>query len=601
MANVVIRPEDLSIVAQNHQIRYVQLELLNSEMIGVAHIVGQLVSGNVSIESGDNIRRSASVTMKVDQPYIDIGYLDLRLDISRDIPANYFIKLWCGIEDNNTLTVHWYNEGVYIIDQSSYNFDPATGNLSLSLVDLMIDLNGDRAGTFHAYTSIVKNTQRIDETIKAVLELAGFTSYEICPITALKPFELLSNELYNTETGQVIDTPDESAVDLDYYIPYDLDFNAGVTAYEIIDKLVNLYPYYECGFDVDGMFFVRKELLEQDTGFIMLDAYNLTGLVLSEDTTINWSEVKNHVEVWGKDGNYFGEASDENLESPFRIGAAPLRTFVVTGSEYGIDTNTICDRYTDTSLADELLKKQASLQAQIATLQAKENPTSAEKQELQKAITDLNDIKWKQQGNISVTGDELARQWAERILYDKSRLNDAITIKTVSMPFINDVDFKMTYRSKVDDVVRTYVVKSVSHDLLGGTTDINMIRFYTSECASYWEQLSTPVITNAATINMDIVITIDPVPYAETYGLYIDGVRRGTYTGTHMVYSIPDSAPGTYSIRVIAEAPYYRSSELSEAVTVTVSLPPEEEDVIITDDGSPVATNDNYNIKYNEG
>lgn len=592
MSNMVIRPEDLSLVAQNHQIRYVQLELLNNSMQGVAHIVGQLISGNVSIESGDNIRRSASVSMKVDQPYIDIGYLDLRLDISKDIPANYFIKLWCGIEDNNTLSVRWYNEGVYIIDQSSYSFDPATGTLSLNLVDLMVDLNGDRAGQLHAYTAIAKNTVRIDDTIASVLSIAGFSSSNIVPITVLQPFE---NMYFDDE-----EEPSTVRTDLDYFIPYDLSFNAGVTAYEIIDKLVNLYPYYECGFDTDGTFFVRKELLEQDMSFIMLTAYDLAGLVISEDTSINWSEVKNHVEVWGKDGNYYGEASDDNLESPFRIGKAPLRTFVVTGSEYGIDTNTICDRYKDTSKAEELLKAQATLQAKIAALQAKDKPTAEEKAELKTAINELNKNKWAQASNISVTGDELARQWAERILYDKSRLHDSITIKTVSMPFINDVDFKMSYRSKVDDNVHTYVVKSVSHDFAGGTTDINMIRFYTAECAGYWEQLAKPVIIDATADYMNIVIHIDPVPYAETYGLYLNGVRRGTYTSTDMIYTVPDGMEGTYTITVIAEAPYYRPSELSDPVTVTVAPEPATEYVIITDDDSLIATNDGFNIKYNE-
>lgn len=594
MSNLVVTANDLALIRQNHQIRYVKLQLLNKSMYSVGVIIGQLISGNVSIESGDNIRRSASITMKTSQPYVDIRYADIRLDLQRDVPANYYVRLWCGIEDNNLLAVSWYLQGTFIIDQSSYNFDATTGNLSLNLVDLMIDLNGDRAGQLHAYTSIVKNTQRIDETIENVLQIAGFTSYNICPITVLQPINTIENSVMLQN-----DDNEDSDIDYDYYIPYDLDFNAGVTAYEIIDKLVNLYPYYECGFDASGTFFVRKELLEQDSSFAVLDAYSLVGLVISENTSFNWSEVKNHIEVWGKDGEFYGEADDNNLESPFRVGATGLRTLVVTGNEYGIDTNAICDRYIDTSLAQELLNEQASIQAQIAALEAKESLTNSEQQELRNLRSDLEENKWQQESNISVRGNDLAREWAERILYDKSRLQDNVTIKTVCMPFLNDTDFKISYRSKVDDIVRNYVVKSISHDLSSGTTDINMIRFYNDQCVTMWEQLEAPVIVSAVGVGRDIVLSIEPVPHAETYGLYVNGIRRATYANTDMVYPVPGTGVGTYSIQVVAETPYYKTSELSEAVIVHIAAA--ADNVIIADDDSFIVTNDGINIKYSEG
>lgn len=583
MSSVRVTSEDISLVKQNNQRRFVKLQVINRDWQSVGVIQGRLISCNVSIDGTTSIQRTASISMQTEEDYLSIPAADISIDLQRDMPSNYYIKVWVGIEDNNTLRVQWYSQGIYIIAQSSYSFDPATKTLNVSLVDLMSDLNGDRGGELHAFTSIVKNKQRIDDVMKNVMKAVGIEDYSIEPITVLRLVE---------------DAVDDQATEEDYMVPYDMKFSVGVTAYEILDKLVNLYPYYRMGFDVNGTFCVEKQLLEQDDSYVLIDALTIADLVISEDTTIDWNYIRNHIEVWGKDGKYYGEASDENPASPFQINSTKLRRLVVKDNEYGIDTNSICDRYFDTELATTLLKEQATLELAISKLEAIENPTAKEKQELSSAKRNLSINKDKQRRNIYISGNELATEWARRILYDRTRLQDSITIKTVFLPFINDVDFKISYRSKVDNIIRPYVVKSVNHDLASGTTTINMIRFYNDMCVNYWEQLDTPAITSAQCMSMEAVIEINGVEHAETYELYVDRVKVATYTSTTMVYTFPDYMAGTHLVYVTAVAPYYRMSSISNEVylrptpLVDKALITDNEEDIITDSGDEIIIDD---------
>lgn len=591
---ITMGSEDISLVKQNNQRRYVKLQVINRDWVSVGAIEGRLISCNVNIDGESAINRTASLTIETEQTYLERPSGNMSIDLQRDMPANYYIKLWAGVQDNNTLRVRWYSQGIFIIAQSSYNFDPKTRTLSVSLIDLMSDLNGDRGGQLNSYTSIVKNEQRIDYVIKNVIKLVGIDSYSIEPITVLRES----------------DTPvDNKAKDTDYLIPYDLNFSAGVTAYEILEKLVGLYPYYEMGFDVNGMFFVRKELLEQDASYPLIDAQTLADLVISEDTSIDWNYIKNHIEVWGKDGKYYGEADDNTPGSPFQVGSTPLRRLVVTDNQYGVDTNNICDRYIDPVLQEDLIQKQAKYENLVATLSKIKEPTREEMIELEDARLNLGTCIERQKMNIDIKGDDLAKQWAERILYDRTRLQDNVTIKTVLMPFLNDVGFKLSYRTQVDKKVRTYVVKSISHDLTGGTTTINMIRFYNDQCSQFWDKIDKPTIVSATAIGFDIIVLVNNVEFAESYSLYIakgtspqyiqSFTKVGTFTGTTLTYRLLNDEAGEYSVKVVAEAPYYRPSDASDTAVVTVA--PLPNDILITNTGDRLVTNDGYEIKYNEG
>ena len=563
-----VTTHDIQLAKQQHQRRYFKVQVLNREWHGVNTIVGTVISGNINVQGEENIRRTANLTMNV---------IKADMDVYSHLSVSYYVRLSCGIEDNNTSEVTWYEQGTYIITNGGFNYDPITKQLSLSLNDRMTDLNGDRGGTFHAYTSIVKYEQKITDVVKNVLDLAGVETYDLCRIGVLR------------ETTSFFD---ENASENDELVPYELEFSAGVTAYEILDKLVTLYPQYEMGFDVDGTFFVRRKTFEQDNSYVIISAQQLEGLVISEDLSIDWTAVKNMVEVWGKDGLYYGEAQDDNPDSPFYIAATRPMRLVVTGSSEGIDTNSICDRYKDTSVAETLIKQQATIQATIANLEALETLTPTQEIELQNAKNDLAANKAEQQANISVTGDELAQQWADKLLYSKSRIYDSITLNTVGLPFLNDTDFKISYRTKVDNKVRTYIVKAISHDIKANTTSITAIRFYNDQTTAYQSQLGVPNITAYSIDGMTVTATIAPVMFAEKYGLLIDYKQVALFTGTTLSYTLPDEYEGQHLVAVRAYADGFQPNGDQNYITVTFSaydtLTTESGDKILTESGDKI-------------
>ena len=318
----------------------------------------------------------------------------------------------------------------------------------------------------------------------------------------------------------------------------------------------------------------------------------LRELVISEDTSIDWNSVKNYIEVWGKDGLYYGEAYDDNPSSPFQVSATrPLRLVVKDNSD-GINTNNIYDRYIDTELAENLLEQQAETEELIAQLEAIENPTQAEQQELSQAKIELANIRQRQTQNVAVKGDDLARQWAEKILYEKARLNDSISLKTVLLPFVNDAGFKISYRSKTDNIVKTYLVTGVSHDLSSNTTSLTAVRFYSSQVSALQDALGKVMIDSYSVDGMTVTVTFSVVDFAQSYGLLIDRKVVVKGTGTTLSYTLPDEYEGTHYIEVQAYAENYRNGAYSDTITAEFTagnfLITEDNDFIVTENDEKI-------------
>lgn len=601
---VSITPYDLYLHKQNQHKKHIMLRITNREFRNISTIQGEFISGNISIDANSNIRHTGSLTMNV--RLIDINKL-LSFDMDN------YIRVYCGTTDNRTQTVQWYLQGTFIVNSNGFNFDKTTRTLSLSLSDPMYDLTGDRAGVLHEYSTIVKNSQRIDRVMKNVLQLGGVTNTDITPISLLR-------DNYNYW--------DDSSSEQDYLIPYDLEFGAGVTIYEILEKLVGLYPNWEIFYDNMGKFICQRSITEEDSSYVVIEDQDIRPFVLSEDTTIDYAQVKNWIEVWGKDGHYYGEAKDETTDSPFNVHAHKTLRAVFSGGNY----DNIYDRYKDPVLQDTLLVQKEDLEKEIGELTTKkqslikqidnlnyalELPSTSEniasdikrnlkkveeeldkiKEEIRMKHIDLKAVRIKISMNTGTSGDIMAKEWAKQLLYENCRLKDSITIQTILLPFFNDVNFKISYRSKADNKVRTYIVKSVSHDLTGNTTTLNLVRFYAENCTAYHNQLSTPVINNININGMEVVASIKNITGAEQYNLYIDYKLASSSTGTTLIYELPEKYHGEHIVTITASGNGYRESEYSEPVTLEFVAGI----FISTSDGDVLVTSNNDNIEFNEG
>lgn len=542
-----ITSSDLALVSQNIQHRLVMLRVVNRSLKNVCSIRGQLISGNINIDESSNVRRSADVSLRIGKESMD-NLIHLSTD--------NFVRLYIGIEDNKTGNPTWYLQGTFIIDQNSLAFDAVTRTLSLNLSDLMIDLTGDRRGVLYAFSSIVKNSQRISDVMVNVLALCGFDIYDITPI---RVYRKASNFWDEKETEQ------------DYMVPYDLEFNVGVTAYGILEKLINLYPGWEMFFDLNGVFVCHRMVTEEDKSFVILDDDQLKNVVIRENTAVDYSKVKNVIEVWGKEGNYYGEAQDENPESPFQVSSIGEMKMVVHYDQ-------IYDRYKSPEKLKEINIEISKTKEEISTLadtilkkQSEGADTSDLKKEFNSAKYSLSTLENQKTFQIDVRGDDMAKEWAEQLLYENCRTQDSITLECVSLPFLNDINFKISYRNKLDNKVRTYMVKSISHNLDGNTTTINAVRFYNEQSSAYQDQLEQPIILSHNLSEREITVQVQPVSHTEKYILYLDFKPVASSTGTTLSYTIPDFVEGEHIISVGVEAEGYRDSEYSESITVSLS------------------------------
>ena len=561
---VNVTGKDIALVNQHSQTRYSMLRVINREKNTVCTITGYYISGGVEIDETSNIRRTANVTMTVfNDDLTDLAYLYM----------NYYIRLYEGIEDNDTMEVTWYLQGTFIINQSSIKFNKDTKTLSFTLSDLMTDLTGDRAGVLHAYSSITKNSQRIDDVMKNVLKICGVEDYDITPICV---------------TRKSFNWWDEKQSEEDFLVPYDLEFSTGVTAYDILDKLVNLYPNWEMFFDLDGKFICQRRVTEEDNSYVVMDDENFKGLIISENISIDWNKVKNVVEVWGKNGNYYGEAHDKNPESPFNVAATQELRMVEHKDQ-------VCDRYKETTekaqkeAQDNVDKTKKEIGVTVATIVKDQvslallqsgGGSSAEIKKLQDEIDknkkNLNYLKHnlkvyesQVKGVLEVSGDDMAKEWAEQLLYENCRMHDSITLECIGLPFLNNTGCKISYRSKLDDKIRTYVIKSISHSFDNNTTTINAIRFYCEQSSAYQQQLDTPTVKSIDVSGMTVTVILGEVQFAEQYRLYIDYKLSATSTGTTLSFTLPDEFAGEHIINVTATADGFAESTYSDNVTLT--------------------------------
>lgn len=265
MPSLNITSEQFRTVTQNVQNKYVRLELLNYQYQIVDNLEGVATGGSISINANSDIRRTASITMVVKDSSFEV-------QPSGKIWLDKYVRIYSGVFSFATGEIEWTNCGIYIVDAPSYRYDAVTNTLTLSLLDLMAKLTGMRNGYLKGIPVVLKAGENIRKAIIDTLALGGFTKYV------------------------VEEAPSPST------IPNDLEFGQGATVYTLIKGLRDIYPNYECFFDVDGTFYY-KPIPTGKNDPILVDDTLFEQIVISEDINVDFQNVKNSIEVYGRTHN----------------------------------------------------------------------------------------------------------------------------------------------------------------------------------------------------------------------------------------------------------------------------------------------------------
>lgn len=477
MAGFNITSTQFATSLQNIQSRYIKLELLNYQFQTVDSLEGVCISGSITIDANSDIRRTGSIVLVVNDSTFEVTP-------GGKIFLDKFIRVWVGTASLITGDIEYTNCGIFIIDAPSYQFNPSTNTLTLSLLDLMAKLTGVCNGYLPGVPVVLSAGENIRQTIIDTLALGGFTKYV------------------------VEEAPSPGT------IPNDLEFSQGATVYDLLSGLRDIYPSYEIYFDVNGVFYY-KPIPTGKGDPVYVDDTLWSNIVMEENIAVDFQNVKNVIEVYGRthDPAHFSTATT--------VSGKTIQLTIEDVTEYTEDiiygfTLTDNPGYAGYSLQINSLTAYPILMSDGTTVA----DIPAESGEVYYCVQ-FKGTYWNYLGHLQSYGyaeddnaqspfyingtvgkirlplyggeyencysDELAQQRAEYELWLHTNMNNSLQITCVIVPWM-DVNILVEYTSQRNNQTNQYIIKSINFGLAANDTmTINMIKFYPQ---------STNIVTN---------------------------------------------------------------------------------------------------------
>lgn len=454
---------------QNIQSRYIKIELLNYQFQTVDSLEGICTSGSISIDANADIRRTGSITLVINNS-------SFQVQSGSQIWLDRYVRVWVGIASLRTGEIEYVNCGLFIIDAPTYKYDASTNTLTLSLLDLMAKLTGMRNGYLPGVPVVLSAGENIRQAIIDTLALGGFTKYV------------------------VEEAPSPGT------IPNDLEFSQGATVYDLLAGLRDIYPDYEIFFDVNGVFYY-KPIPTGDDEPILVDDTTWQNVVVSEQVVVDFQNVKNVIEVYGRthDPAHFSTETTVSSTGAINLTIADVSAYT-EGMIYGF-TLTDNPGYTAPTLRINSLATYPILMSDGTT------PAEivAESGEIYFCV-EFKGTYWNWLGHLQAYGyaeddnpqspfyingtvgkirlplfdgeyancisDDLAQQRASFELWLHTNMNNSVTLSCVPVYWMN-VNILTEYTTQVNQETNQYLIKSITFGL--GPSDsmtVNMIKYY---------------------------------------------------------------------------------------------------------------------------
>lgn len=298
MADLVTQ-EDLLIVLQHSANPCLKLktDILDENKKIIGTIEWGLQSGSMSINGESDVRRTANFTV---QPTLKEK---VKLTENSILWLNKDIQISIGLYNPRTRDYKFYPLGCYVYTDTSGTYDATTDNLTINCADFMKKLDGTKNGqlgsliiSFPAYQENEETGEVIEYNIirNAVIEvlekLARITNHRIDDIGEYKALPEY-NEAWEEYRKENVTWNT---------IPYDQEFSAGCSVLSILTTFRDLYPNYEMFFSMEDNTFIcqLKPMCYEDDIFI--DDSFLKRVLISENTSVDMTTVRNICEVWGQ-------------------------------------------------------------------------------------------------------------------------------------------------------------------------------------------------------------------------------------------------------------------------------------------------------------
>lgn len=457
------------IIYQKDWILHSKVEILNRNYKIIDFIEGNLLDDHFSIDADSDMRRTYNCSLAVTDSSFMLGK-------NGWVWLDTYIRPYVGIEHLRSGEIVWNLMGTYTPIEASYDDDDSY-ILSLKCGDLITSLNGERGGNFSGLSTKIEAGTDVYKAIVGILKEVGVTK---CIIE-----------------------------NVDFEIPYDLEFGANVTAYEILNKIRDLYAGYEMGFDKHGTFFFRK-IPQKFEDSVVLDYSQLRPLVIKEGRSTSLIGIANHIQVWGQvidtdryvdSSTLSGDTYNITLEGvtslddvnnferiAFKLSATnPENAYIsINGLEKlaivddagnPIPANTLPS---DTDGVFKYRRREKTMyylgQYQVFGEAYDENPDSPFRIDVLGRellyVCEGGDFE-------NIYSNDLANQRARYEIYNRTVLNTSLELDMAAVPWL-DVNQKISYILQKETEEKQYIVKSISGSTTNAEMSIGCVSFYPS-------------------------------------------------------------------------------------------------------------------------
>lgn len=305
----MITQEDLTLVLSQSaapQTMKLKIEVLDSDQKIIGTLETDITSGSMSISGESDIRRTANFVV---QPTIKEK---IKLTENSLLWLNKDIRMFVGLYNCRTKQYKYYPLGCYVYTDTSGTYDATNDNLTINCADFMKKLDGTKNGQLGA---LIISYPAYEEN-KETGEVIKYNIIRNAVIETLEKLAKITNHRID-DIGEYKALPDYNDAWEQYRkenitwnaIPYDQEFSSGCTVLSILTTFRDLYPNYEMFFDMETNAFVcqLKPMCYEDD--IYLDNSFLQRVLISENTSVDMTTVRNICEVWGKviDVDFYSE------------------------------------------------------------------------------------------------------------------------------------------------------------------------------------------------------------------------------------------------------------------------------------------------------
>lgn len=452
---MVLTQQQIQLLKQPIIQRYVKLYLLNFELQRVNEISGNLISCGVSGDGNSDLRHNCNVSLVVTDSSFDI-------QAGGQIWLDKFIQPQIGTVDIYTQEIVWENQGTFLINSPSWDYDATTNTLSFEGLDLVSKLTGLRNGELEGLPTTIAQGENVRQAIIATLALAGFTRYVV-------------SECINAD-GSIQE------------VPYDLTVKQGSTVWDLLKLLRDILPQYQMYFDKEGVFHYDLIPSGQNTPSTFDDDL-LRNILIKEKINTNFENVKNYIEVYGKTHsvNFFSSETSVSggdfsltINSLVSIEEYVMIGWVTTTAIDNIDITLNVNNTGAKNLVDYNGDNINSLDSDtyyVAQYQSNGTWLFLGHLQPQAIFADTNPqspfyingttgiIRYVCTGGDydNIQSDYLALQRAKLEIYWRCRLNDNITLNTIPIPWL-DVNILFTHSIKNSNNNEQWIIDKYSVD-----------------------------------------------------------------------------------------------------------------------------------------